>query len=630
MAITTGILRGGANSHQTTAEEANALATDFVAEGIVGSVGNSSGVAPATGGFAVNASSGMILAISSGVAYVTGTPTSQNSQTFRVSNSATANTTISANSSGSTKYDWVYIKLDPTNMADPNSAADNVATIVVSRSSSPSTDDGTPPTYSYPLAVVTVANGAVAIANGSIRDIRSQVALNTGTSNAVDGWTAASEAWAVSTGYNKGNKEYEITISGDKTSKYSAGMRIKLARGTTPPTQCADLESSSSQYASRASASVSGVTFTDDFTCEAWVKLESYANMVIISRLNTAGTQGWLFGVSSNGQLKIEGYTTAGGTVRAYNSYQSIPLNQWVHVAATLDMSGAAATTYINGISVPNTLVSGTATALIQAGDLAIGNFTSSTQYFDGKIADPRVWNAIRTATQIRDNMNQLLVGNESGLVFNPDLNGTLNDKTSNANNLTGSGGAVATSSDNPMNAIEYAIISKVSYSAPNTTVTVLTGPDYNIPNLTLSTPYYSTNKSPYGFPSSLQGSIQLANILVMTDQSTGGAADISGFSATLNIPTGAVIRLSAYMTFSNSTASNYAESYVYMDSVKQAQSNGGIASANFITTVQPSAVIRPTAGSHTFKAGVAFFAGSGTLKASTTNPASLIVEWSI
>lgn len=175
MALLTGILTGGSNNHQTTSEEANGVYTDFISQGIVGVIANTGGVAPATGGFAVNAqgSPNMTVAVGTGVAYVTGTPTSQNSQTFRVKNTASSNVTISANSSGSTKYDWVYLKLDATKLNTPNSAGDDVATLVTSRSSSASSDDGTPPTYGYALAVVTVANGASSITNGNISDSRS-------------------------------------------------------------------------------------------------------------------------------------------------------------------------------------------------------------------------------------------------------------------------------------------------------------------------------------------------------------------------------------------------------------------------------------------------------------------------
>lgn len=500
MSLYTSVLTGGVNNHETTSEEANGVYTDFVNEGVVGTVSNSSGVAPATGGFAVNAQSSpdMTVAVSSGVAYVEGTPSTQNAQTFRVKNTATENVTISSNSSGSTKYDWVYIKLDATKLNGPNTAGTDAATLVTSRSTSSSADDGTPPTYGYAIAVVTVANGAATITNANIRDVRSRVTLDTGATTDTTGWIAPSTTFSTATGYNKGNREFDLTSSADMTGTMSPGMRLKVARGTTPPTQCADLESGSSHYASKTSPS--GITFTDDYTMEAWVNLESYtgSSQFIIGRQN-ASTEGFSMYISSTGNLIANGLRIAANN-RTIVSYRAVPTGRWVHVAATMDHSANTHTMYIDGESVAfATTTNGTITAIVQGTTaLSMGAQATPANYLDGKLADVRIWNAVRTATQIRDNMHQQLVGNETNLVAYYKLDGNFNDSTSNSNNMTGQNGAVATNADNPMNSTEYAIITKVTAS----TVTVFTGTDYNIPNMTLSTPYYSTQKTPFGFPS--------------------------------------------------------------------------------------------------------------------------------
>lgn len=210
MAITVSVLQGGANSHETTSEEVNFLATDLMSNGVVGVLTNTSGVAPATGGFAVNAQGtpDMTVAVSAGVAYVTATPTSGNSQRLRVKNSASSNVTISANSTGGTRYDWLYIKIDPDKAKDPNSGASDVATLVTSRSTSNTTDNGTPPTYGTLIAVVTVANAASSITNGNITDWRvravavggindtngNEILKVTATASAVNELTAANAA----------------------------------------------------------------------------------------------------------------------------------------------------------------------------------------------------------------------------------------------------------------------------------------------------------------------------------------------------------------------------------------------------------------------------------------------------
>lgn len=47
----------------------------------------------------------------------------------------------------------------------------------------------------------------------------------------------------------------------------------------------------------------------------------------------------------------------------------------------------------------------------------------------------------------------------------------------------------------------KYFIITKVSYSAPNTTVTIYGGTDYTLVDATISSPKYSREKAPAGFP---------------------------------------------------------------------------------------------------------------------------------
>ena len=117
---------------------------------------------------------------------------------------------------------------------------------------------------------------------------------------------------------------------------------------------------------------------------------------------------------------------------------------------------------YINGVSVKIKSTSTSCTAITQAGNLQVGAYNGGT-FIDGKICQVRVWSDIRSTTEIRDNMNQELAGSESGLVALFALDGDANDGTSNSNDLTGSGGAAATTVDNPLNDTEYAVITSVS-----------------------------------------------------------------------------------------------------------------------------------------------------------------------
>lgn len=511
MALTTSIMTGGSNSHETTSEEANGIATDFVSEGIIGSYSNTSGVAPATGAFAVNAQGtpDMTVAVSSGVAYVTGTPTSQNSQTFRVYNSASENVTISANSSGSTKYDWVYIKLDATLLANPTLAGTTTATLVTSRSTSAGTDDGTPPTYGYPIAVVTVANGAASITNATIRDIRATASIGTAAGIAT-GWNETGLP-AVSSVTNNGNRSYSVVFGSTVASLLSPGMRLRTTRTVTAPTQCADLEASSSQYFSRASGSVTGMTFTDDFVVSAWVKLESYTDVVIASRFN--GSSGWTFYITSAGRVEMVGNNAGAGNVSVVTSYQSLPLNKWVHVAAQLDMSAFTATTttsyvMIDGVDVPAVVsrLGTNPTALVQAGNLEIGGRNGGLLPFDGKIAQVAIYSAKVTQANIRATISQGLSGSETSLISAYSFNSSINDLNANANNLTAQGGALATATDSPFGqdsngvtagTTDYALVMKVN----GATVTAQVPEGCTIPTSGgVSATAYSTTGQPFGF----------------------------------------------------------------------------------------------------------------------------------
>lgn len=504
MSIYTSLLTAGTNSHTETSENANAIATDFVTPGIVGSFTNTAGVAPMTGGFAVNAqgSPNMTVAVSAGIAWVSATPSSQNSQGLRVKNTTTATVTISSNSSGSTKYDWLYINVDATKAANPAVDASDVATLVTSRSSSSTTDNGTPPSYGKVLAVITVANGAVSVTNGNISDQRVVADITASSASNTTGWVSLGKQVVYSA--NNGNKEFVITSSNDLSSVLSPGMRMKVTRSASPPTQCFAFTAASSQYATKASPS--GITFTSAFTCEAWIYVLSYTGQAqgIISRSDNS-TGGFILTLNASGQVQIS--YGASSSFTQFQTYQSVPLNRWVHIAGVVSsVSGKTLQgIYINGASVPTSQTLSAATTLTQTSNLSVGAIGAgvASTFLNGYMSEVRVWSAAQTAANIQANMAINCIGTETNLVALFQGNGNFNDATSNANNLTAQGGASATQANNPYNATEYAVITKVSYSNPTTTVTLFAGTDYTIPNQTLNSPYYSTSKTPYGFPPS-------------------------------------------------------------------------------------------------------------------------------
>ena len=321
-----------------------------------------------------------------------------------------------------------------------------------------------------------------------------------------------------------GNRSYTVLIpSVDTTSATSVGMRLKLPRTVTAPTQCTSLNGTS-QYFNKTSPA--GMTFTDDFTVSAWVKLSSYpANRApIVQRTDGTSANGWVLDINSTGNVRLLGYNGGIANVSYVYSTQAVPINKWVHVSALLDMSAftaAAATAEtakswitIDGVEVPAAVARGgtNPTTLVNTGDLQIGK-SYTTEYFPGKIAQVAIYSTRVLQATIRASANQALTGSETSLISAYSFNGVITDlNTTNANNLTAQGSAVATTADSCFtNAVtgtsvtagttNYGIITAQTFST-NTTYTVQIPEGETLPTTGgIGTISYSTQKTPYGFP---------------------------------------------------------------------------------------------------------------------------------
>lgn len=387
---------------------------------------------------------------------------------------------------------------------------------------------------------------------------------NISMTSRADGWVTG--LTAPNTVTANGNRSYDMVFNTlDYTDRLSPGMRLKLTRTVSAPTQCTDLESGSSQYYSKASPNK--MTFTDDFVISAWVKLESYcaggALSTIASKSN--GSNGWYFAINEYGQVIINGMNAAAGNYRRITSYQSIPLNKWVHVAAQLDMSTYTATTttcyvMIDGVDVPGLLgQAGTnPTALVSAGDLFIGAFSGPLYYFDGKLAQVAVYSAKVVQATILASMHQTLSGSETSLASAYSFNNSIADlNTTTPNDLTAQGSAVATNADSPFaqdaqgvptGTTEYAVITKTAFST-NTTLTVRVPEGGAIPTSGgVSALSYSTQERPYGMP--LIGNV-LGQVNMNSSITTASAAATQalGLSIPVYLPTRCKVKITLNVT---------------------------------------------------------------------------------
>lgn len=386
---------------------------------------------------------------------------------------------------------------------------------------------GTEPVAGYPNDALTVVKcsptaawansliegiGQFANKDGTLIPAAVRTALGITSAPAGD-WNLLNAGVGPSAVVANGNHSYNLTFAtNDLTSVISKGARLKLTRTVAAPTQSTSLNGTSQYYSKTSPA---GMTFTDDFTVSAWVKLASYASGVIASRYN--GTSGWILQTLATGQIQLTGYNGGIANNSYVQSYQSIPLNKWVHVTAQLDMSAFTATTttsyiMLDGVDVPVSVSRGgtNPTALIQAGNLEIGS-TNAGSFFPGKIAQVAIYSAKVTQATILASMNQTLAGTETSLISAYSFNNNLNDlNTTNANNLTANGSAVATNTDSPFGGqasgtpsatLEYGIIQNITYSV-NTTVTVQVPEGSAIPTSGgVASVSYSNVKTPYGMP---------------------------------------------------------------------------------------------------------------------------------
>jgi hypothetical protein len=140
--------------------------------------------------------------------------------------------------------------------------------------------------------------------------------------------------------------------------------------------------------------------FGGDFTIESWVYARSYNNWSrIIDFGNGQASENVLLTVSSGGTGRVQLEVLRGGAGQRLLSDTPIPLNEWVHVAATL--SGTTATLYLNGglwgrgtIHQPN--------ALFRFNNFIGESNWSADEFANAAFDDVRIWNTAVSTETIR------------------------------------------------------------------------------------------------------------------------------------------------------------------------------------------------------------------------------------
>jgi len=390
---------------------------------------------------------------------------------------------------------------------------------------------------------------------GLLKDI-SALSASIVNSNNNGGWVATPANAVPSSITNLGNRSYQAVYNGvDLTPTFSPGMRIRTTRTVAAPTQSTSLNGTTQFWTIVAP---NKMTFTNNFVVDVVVKLTSYGAvpLMISSRFN--GTNGYHFRIGATGQAELIGFNGSSSNFSRVLSSQSIPLNKWVRITAQLDMltfTATPTTSYvmIDSVDVPSVVDRGgtNPTALIQAGNLDIGCANSTTapsNFFPGRIAQVAIFNAKITQAQMLTYHSQGYTGAEANLISAYSFNGVATDlMTTTPNNLTAQAGAGYVA-DSPFGTqasglisptLDYGIIMSAIF-ATNTTVIIQVPEGCTIPTSGgVSAVSYSSVKSPYGFPPS----IDRWSLAWLGRTNIDTASAVAGYynpnSAQFSVPTG-------------------------------------------------------------------------------------------
>jgi len=162
-----------------------------------------------------------------------------------------------------------------------------------------------------------------------------------------------------------------------------------------------------------------------DFSFEAWVKPDIITNHAILSKGDgTNSLTVYAYNIEADGRQSLSLGRFFPPALETMYSDEAVPLDQWSHVAVTLDKSGPfpVATFYLNGVpsspktyTIPTSGLFSNSLSPFQIGKKGVSLFTDG--YFDGSIDEVATWSRVLTGPEIRASMNSFYDGSEADLV---------------------------------------------------------------------------------------------------------------------------------------------------------------------------------------------------------------------
>lgn len=178
---------------------------------------------------------------------------------------------------------------------------------------------------------------------------------------------------------------------------------------------------------------VENLEVTQGFTLEMWVNYagQQANNEAIFSHNNNT----FFFGFDQ-GHLRLFGTDI--------QTNQPFPTNVWKHIALTINNSGRVGGLYVDGVLVGSEFpLRPEHQASIARGIFGLGTGLAGMK---GKMDEIRLWNDVRSFSELEESRNCELTGDESELVFYLDFNeGSPNGDNTNLNSLTDRSGNYTT-----------------------------------------------------------------------------------------------------------------------------------------------------------------------------------------
>lgn len=162
---------------------------------------------------------------------------------------------------------------------------------------------------------------------------------------------------------------------------------------------------------------------TNMFTLESWIKTATTTSEkpIISKMINSSPFRGYELLMTSDGKIGlylINNYPS--NYIRVETQANNFNNNQWHHIAVSYNGNSNASgiAIYVDGFMQPvNVIANSLNDTITTTAELRLGVRTSSTNYFNGSIDEVRIWNTVRTTSEIMDYKNCSLVGNENGLL---------------------------------------------------------------------------------------------------------------------------------------------------------------------------------------------------------------------